>query len=92
VYLACQKCPLLLLPKGYALPAYLPCIPLVYYLPVWCCPACRGLYIGKYCPLGGGISVDGIWGKKYEKVKRKRGKCKRKRTKGKRKRKKWKRK
>ncbi len=34
----------------------------------------RGLYIGKYPPLvGGEISADIIWGKKYEKVKRKRG-------------------
>ncbi len=33
----------------------------------------RGLYIGKYPPLGGGISADVIWGKKYEKEKRKRG-------------------
>jgi hypothetical protein len=39
---------------------------------------CRGLYIGK-------ISADVIWGKKYEKAKRKRGKCKRKRKKGERK-------
>ncbi len=36
---------------------------------------CRGLYIGKYPPPGGGeISADVIWGKKYEKAKRKRGK------------------
>jgi hypothetical protein len=37
---------------------------------------CRGLYIGKYPPLGGGgkISADVIGGKKYEKAKRKRGK------------------
>jgi hypothetical protein len=34
----------------------------------------RGLYIGKYPPPGGGISADVIWGKKYEKTKRKRGK------------------
>ncbi len=36
----------------------------------------RGLYIGKYTPPegGGGISADVIWGKKYEKGKRKRGK------------------
>jgi hypothetical protein len=32
----------------------------------------RGLYTGKYPPGGGGTNV--IWGKKYEKVKRKRGK------------------
>jgi hypothetical protein len=34
-----------------------------------------GLYIGKYPPpLGGGeISADVIWGKKYEKAKRKKG-------------------
>jgi hypothetical protein len=37
----------------------------------------RGLYIGKYPPSPGGeekISADVIWGKKYEKAKRKRGK------------------
>jgi hypothetical protein len=35
----------------------------------------RGLYIGKYPPpLGGEISADVIWGKKYEEAKRKRGK------------------
>ncbi len=34
-------------------------------------------------PLGGKISADVIWGKKYEKGKRKKGgKCKRKRKKG----------
>jgi hypothetical protein len=35
----------------------------------------RGLYIGKYPPPWGGekISADVIWGKKYEKVERKRG-------------------
>ncbi len=35
----------------------------------------RGLYFGKY-PLGEGgeISADVIWGKKYEKAKRKKGK------------------
>jgi hypothetical protein len=32
----------------------------------------RGLYIGKYPPPPGGISADVIWGKKYEKAKRKR--------------------
>ncbi len=40
-------------------------------------PYARGLYNGKYPPpLGGGekISADVIWGKKYEKAKRKRGK------------------
>jgi hypothetical protein len=38
---------------------------------------CRGLYIGKYPPPPPGegeISADVIWGKKYEKWKRKRGK------------------
>jgi hypothetical protein len=36
---------------------------------------CRGLYIGKYPPPPGGgkISANVIWGKKYKKVKRKRG-------------------
>ncbi len=34
----------------------------------------RGLYIGKYHPPGGGISANVIWGKKYEKAKRKRRK------------------
>ncbi len=35
----------------------------------------RGLYNGKYPPPpGGGISADVIWGKKYEKTKRKRRK------------------
>jgi hypothetical protein len=35
----------------------------------------RGLKIGKYPPPPGGeITPDFIWGKKYEKVKRKRGK------------------
>jgi hypothetical protein len=35
----------------------------------------RGLYFGKYTPpWGGGISADVIWGKKYEKAKRKKGK------------------
>ncbi len=56
--------------------------------------------IGKYPPLGGGILADVIWGKKYEKAKRKRGKrqsekggkCRRKRKKGERKRKKGERK
>jgi hypothetical protein len=48
----------------------------------------RGLYIGKYPPPGGGISADVIWGKKYEKAKKKRGKCKRKMKKGERTRKK----
>jgi hypothetical protein len=34
-------------------------------------------------PWGGGeISADVIWGKKYEKVRKKGGKCKRKRKKG----------
>ncbi len=34
----------------------------------------RGLYIGKYPPPGGEkISADVIWGKKYRKLKRKRG-------------------
>jgi hypothetical protein len=51
-----------------------------------------GLYIGKYLPLGGEISADVIWGKKYKKAKRKRGKMKRKRKKGERKRKKGERK
>jgi hypothetical protein len=38
-------------------------------------PDYRGLYLGKYPPpLGGGISADVMWGKKYKKVKRKRGK------------------
>jgi hypothetical protein len=32
-------------------------------------------------PLGRGISVNVIWGKRYEKRKRKRGKCRRKRKK-----------
>ncbi len=44
---------------------------------IWKSRACRGLYIGKYPPppLGGRkISGDVIWGKKYEKAKRKRGK------------------
>jgi hypothetical protein len=36
-------------------------------------------------PLGGEISANVIWGKKYEKAKRIRGKCKRKRKKGERK-------
>jgi hypothetical protein len=36
-------------------------------LPKW-------LYIGKYAPPWEGISADVIWGKKYEKAKRKRGK------------------
>ncbi len=45
----------------------------IYYL-FWPRPY-RGLYIGKYPPLGGGgISADVFWGKKYEKPKRKRGK------------------
>jgi hypothetical protein len=39
-------------------------------------PGSRGLYIGKYPPLGGEISADVIWGKKYEKAKRKRRKMK----------------
>ncbi len=35
----------------------------------------RGLYNGKYPPPGGEkISADAIWGKKYEKTKRKRWK------------------
>ncbi len=52
-------------------------------------PHPRGLYIGKYPPPPGrGISADVIWGKKYEKAKRKKGKCKRKRKTGERKRKK----
>ncbi len=36
----------------------------------------RGLYIGKYTPpptRGGKISANVIWGKKYEKAKRKKG-------------------
>jgi hypothetical protein len=46
-----------------------------------------GVYIleNTLPPWGGGISADVIWGKKYEKGKRKRGKCKRKRKKGKKK-------
>jgi hypothetical protein len=42
-----------------------------------------GVYILENTPppLGGKISADVIWGKKYEKGKRKRGKCKRKRKK-----------
>jgi hypothetical protein len=36
-------------------------------------------------PLGGGISADVIWGKKYERQREKGGKCKRKRKKGERK-------
>jgi hypothetical protein len=33
----------------------------------------RGLFIGKCPSPWGGISSDDIWGKKYEKAKRKRG-------------------
>ncbi len=49
-----------------------------------------GAYIGKYPPppLGGEISAEVIWGKKYEKVKRKGGKYTRKKKKGETKRKK----
>ncbi len=36
-------------------------------------PTTMSLYIGKY-PLGGEISANIIWGKKYEKANRKRGK------------------
>jgi hypothetical protein len=43
-------------------------------------------------PPWAGISADVIWGKKYEKAKRKRGKCKRKRKTGERKMKKGERK
>jgi hypothetical protein len=41
------------------------------------CHSIRGLYFGKYPPPPGGrekISADVIWGKKYEKAKRKKGK------------------
>jgi hypothetical protein len=39
----------------------------------------RGLYIGKYPPPPrGGISSNVIWGKKYEKGKRKKGKMRKK--------------
>jgi hypothetical protein len=51
----------------------------------------KGLYIGKFPPPPkgeGGISADVIYGKKYDKVKRKKGKMLRKRKKGERKRKK----
>jgi hypothetical protein len=44
-----------------------------------------GVYILENPPRGGEISADIIWGKKYEKGKRKRGKCKRKWKKGERK-------
>jgi hypothetical protein len=44
-------------------------------IPTSLLPYFRGLYIGKYPPpRGGKISADVIWGKKYEKAKRKRGK------------------
>jgi hypothetical protein len=62
----------------------------------------RGLYIGKYPPEGGGgnisrchwgeISADVIWGKKYEKRKRKRGRRVKEKGKGERKMKKGERK
>jgi hypothetical protein len=43
----------------------------------------RGLYIGKYLPLGGGKNISRCHlgeKKKYEKAKRKRGKMQRKKT------------
>jgi hypothetical protein len=51
-----------------------------------CFCSSRGLYIGKYPPppRGREISAEVIWGKKYEKVKRKKGEnVKEKRRKGK---------
>jgi hypothetical protein len=42
-----------------------------------------GAYILENTPLGGGISADVIWGKKYEKATRKRGNVKQKGRKGK---------
>jgi hypothetical protein len=57
----------------------MPCLPIshVFHLSTTCLSGVvllAGVYILEKLPPGGGISVDGIWGKKYEKVKRKRGK------------------